>query len=128
MSQSRLIFSNFGVPRGAIFQKADGVVGRAWEPEFKGKDTDFGNQAKEFLKSWFSVCDVKGNLYDFKTNLWLDSAAVDRDGDVFVLLTQTKTGYPQIQHIPAHRVGTRNGVDRVERGTYRGLKIRNGVV
>jgi len=128
VSQSRLIFSNFGVPRGAIFQKADGVVGRAWEPEFKGKDTDFGNQAKEFLKSWFSVCDVKGNLYDFKTNLWLDSAAVDRDGDVFVLLTQTKTGYPQIQHIPAHRVGTRNGVDRVESGTYRGLKIRNGVV
>eukprot|EP01047_Picozoa_sp_COSAG01_P094790 COSAG01_NODE_25629_length_739_cov_0.710938_1_plen_82_part_10 len=32
VSQSRLIFSNFGVPRGAIFQKADGVVGRAWEP------------------------------------------------------------------------------------------------
>lgn len=128
ISQSRLVFSNFGVPRGAIFQKADGVVGRAWEPEFKGKDKDFGDAAKEFLRSWFNTCDVKGNLYDFKTNLWLDSAAIDRDGDVFVILTETKQGYPQIQHIPAHRVGSRNYGAKVDGGKYDGLKIKNGVV
>jgi len=131
VSQSRVIFSNFGVPRGAIFQKADGVVGRAWQPEFKGTDQDFGDAAKEWLKSWFSVCDVKGNLFDFHTNLWLDSAAIDRDGDVFVLLTETKTGYPQIQHIPAHRVGSRPKSVRDDIllvGKYRGLRIHNGVI
>ena len=55
MSQSRLVFSNFGIPRGAIFQKADGVVGRAWEPEFKGQDREFGEAAKEWLKSWYNI-------------------------------------------------------------------------
>ena len=131
MSQSRLVFSNFGIPRGAIFQKADGVVGRAWEPEFKGQDREFGEAAKEWLKSWYNICDVKGNLYDFKTSIWLDSAAIDRDGDVFVLLTESRSGFPQLQHIPAHRVGTRpesvkDGILIYSR--YRGRRIRNGVV
>lgn len=131
VSQSRVIFSNFGVPRGAIFQKADGVVGRAWQPEFKGEDQAFGEAAKEWLRSWFGVCDVKGNLFDFHTNLWLNSAAIDRDGDIFVLFTETQSGYPQIQHIPAHRVGTRpssakDNVLLVSR--YRGLRICNGVI
>jgi len=131
MSQSRLVFSNFGIPRGAIFQKADGVVGRAWEPEFKGTDKAFGDAAKDWLQSWYSSCDVKGNLYDFKTNIWLDSAAVDRDGDVFVLLTETKSGYPQLQHIPAHRVASRPESvkgDRLLVSKYRGKRISNGVV
>ena len=131
MSQSRLVFSNFGIPRGAIFQKADGVVGRAWEPEFKGQDREFGEAAKEWLKSWYNICDVKGNLYDFKTNIWLDSAAIDRDGDVFVLLTESRSGYPQVQHIPAHRVGSRaesvkEGI--LIHGRYRGKRIKNGVI
>jgi len=89
MSQSRVIFSNFGAPRGAILQRADGAIGRAWEPEFKGKDQAFGDAAKEWLHSWFNVCSVNGSLYDFKKLLHLDSIAIDRDGDVFVLLTQT---------------------------------------
>ena len=131
MSQSRLVFSNFGIPRGAIFQKADGVVGRAWEPEFKGTDQAFGEAAKEWLRSWYGVCDVKGGLYDFKTNIWLDSAAVDRDGDVFIILTQTDTGYPQLQHIPAHRVGTRHESAKsgvLIHGRYTGNRIKNGVI
>lgn len=131
MSQSRVIFSNFGVPRGAIMQKADGVVGRAWNPEFKGTDDAFGDAAKEWLESWFSVCSVQGALFDFRKLLHLDSIAIDRDGDVFVLLTETKTGYPQIQHIPAHRVGTRQSSakdDILLVGPYRGNRICNGVI
>jgi len=131
MSQSRVIFSNFGVPRGAIIQKADGVVGRAWEPEFKGTDSEFGDVAKDWLKNWFNVCSVQGSLFDFRKLLHLDSIAIDRDGDVFVLLTETKTGYPQIQHIPAHRVGTRPSSVKdniLLVGSYRGNKIINGVI
>ena len=131
MSQSRLVFSNFGIPRGAIFQKADGVVGRAWDPEFKGQDREFGEAAKEWLQAWYVAGDVKGSLYDFKTNCWLSSAAIDRDGDVFVLLTETESGYPQVQHIPAHRVGVRNDSHKdgtLIIGPYRGRKITNGVV
>ena len=128
LSQSRMVWTHFGVARGAIFQRANETVGRGWEPEFKGEDADFGKAAKEWLKSWYEVCDVKGNLYDFKTSLRLDSIALDRDGDVFVLLTESKSGYPQIQHIPAHRIGSRGYTKKVEDGDYKGLKICNGVV
>lgn len=104
ISQARLIFSNFGVPRGAIFQRADGVVGRAWEPEFLGADTEFGEAAMEWLRGWYGICDMRGESFDFKQSMWLNSVALDRDGDVFVQLVKTRSGYPKIQHIAAHRI------------------------
>lgn len=128
LSASRSVVSNNGVIKYAIQQKADSAVGRAWEPEFKGTDEDFATAAKDWLRSWFLTCDVRGNLYDFKTNINLDSVAIDRDGGVMVLLTETKTGYPQVQHIPAHRCGSRGYSKIVESGKYKGLKIKNGVV
>ena len=128
VSGSRSVCANNGVIRSAINQKADAVVGRAWEPEFKGEDDAFGAAAKDWLRAWYLVCDVRGNVYDFKTNINLDSKATDRDGGVFILLTETKAGYPQIQHIPAHQVGTRHNCDTVQAGEYKGLAIRNGVI
>ena len=128
LSASRSVYANNGAIKGAIVQKADASVGRAWEPEFKGEDQEWAKLAKDWLRSWYAVCDVRGSLYDFKQDLWLDSTAVDVDGGVFVLLTETKTGYPQIQHIPAHRIGSRNHKPIIEEGKYKGLKLRNGVV
>lgn len=128
LSASRSIYANNGAIKSAIVQKADASVGRAWEPEFKGEDQEWAKLAKDWLRSWYAVCDVRGSLYDFKQDLWLDSTAIDVDGGVFVLLTETKEGYPQIQHIPAHRIGSRNDRPIVETGKFKGLRIRNGVI
>tara|TARA_R110000803_G_scaffold24227_3_gene58640 strand:- start:2476 stop:4035 length:1560 start_codon:yes stop_codon:yes gene_type:complete len=128
LSASRSVVANNGAIKGAIVQKADAAVGRAWLPEFQGEDSEWGKIAKDWLKSWYSVCDVRGNLYDFQASLWLDSKAIDEDGGTFVLLTEAKSGYPQIQHIPAHRIGTRDYKPTVQTGKYRGLRIRNGVI
>ena len=38
LSASRSVVANNGAIKGALIQKADASVGRAWEPEFKGKD------------------------------------------------------------------------------------------
>jgi len=128
LSASRQVVANNGAIKGAIIQKADASVGRAWEPEFKGQDQEWAVLAKDWLRTWYATCDVRGSLYDFKADLWLDSYALDGDGGVFVLLTQTPTGYPQIQHIPAHRIGSRNDVSVVQDGRYKGLTMRNGVI
>jgi len=132
LSASRSVVANNGAIKGALIQKADAAVGRAWEPEFQGEDFEWAKLAKDWLRSWYSACDVRGSLYDFKQDLWLDSFAIDGDGGTFVLLTQTKAGYPQIQHIPAHRIGSRNsswnGVQVVQEGKYEGLTMRNGVI
>ena len=130
LTQSRLICANFGVPRAAIIQKADWAVGKAWDPQFLGADKDWADEhAKPFLEDWYKICDVRGDVYDFKSNLWLDSFAIDRDGDFFVLLTQTRSGYPQTQRIPAHRVGSRSDdMDGVKKGRFKGFKINKGII
>jgi len=129
LTQSRLIFGNFAVPRAASIQKADWAVGRAWEPEFNGEDMAWANEyALPFLADWYKLGDVRGCNFDFTTNLWLDSLATDRDGDYFILLTENELGYPMTQRIPAHRVGSRGFGQMVTRGKYAGKRIVNGCV
>jgi len=111
LSASRKLFLNLGPARGAIEQKAMYSVGRAWNPKFTGEDSDFGTAAASWLaNTWYGVADVRGGMHDFKTTLYLLSTAIDRDGEAFVLLTESKAGFPRIQHIPAHRIGNPNNV------------------
>jgi len=126
LSASRKLFLNLGPARGAIEQKAMYSVGRAWNPKFTGEDTAFGDVARSWLaNTWYGMADVRGGMHDFKTTLYLLSTAIDRDGEAFVLLTQTATGFPRIQHIPSHRIGS--SVYENERDQD-GNKMRDGIV
>lgn len=131
VSCARAIFQDYGPITGALIQKADNVVGRAWAPKFTGRDKEWGKLAKEWLESqWFGNCDVRGRAWDFKTLLWLDSVAVDRDGDFFIHLTESANGYPLTQRISVNRVGMRgytaNG--KLTEGRYAGYRISHGVI
>jgi hypothetical protein len=56
---------------------------------------------------------------------------LDRDGEVFILLTEHDSGYPALQIIPSHRIRQkdyRHGTDTVESGVYRGATISDGVI
>ncbi len=132
---SRRLYANMGIVKGAIDQRAMYAVGRAWLPKFQGEDKEWGSQAADWLQNeWFSVCDVRGQSHDWQTGLYLDSVHIDRDGDVGIMLTETDTGYPQIQRIPAHRIGGRYnvGVDPqtglVTTGPWRGYRMVSGVI
>jgi capsid protein len=126
LSASRRMYINIGVARGAIDQKAMYSVGRAWQPDFLGTDTDFGTEAKDWLvNQWYGIGDVRGGMHDFVTSLFLLSVAIDRDGEAFILLTQTADGYPRYQHIPAHRV---SGDTYGNGQKMRGGTLRDGVV
>jgi hypothetical protein len=133
VSGSRKLFENFGPWSTPMVQKADNVIGRAWSPSYFGEDREWGNMAKEWLENqWYGNCDVRGRAWDFKTLLWLDSVAIDRDGDFLIYLTKSKEGYPLTQRISVNRIGQRhssgNSVTRVEYGAYKGLKISHGVI
>jgi hypothetical protein len=130
LSASRRLFSNMGLPRGAIIQKANYSVGRAWDAKFLGSNRSWGQQAEEWLRyQFYPVSDVRGNMYDFKTNLHIDSISIDRDGDYGVMLTESKNGFPQFQRFGAHRIGQRDNQKKtVESGPYKGAKIKNGVI
>jgi capsid protein len=129
-SLSNRLYTNMGIPRAAINQKADYAVGSAFLPKYTGpSDFDDGRQIAAFLqKSWFPRCDVRGGIYDWWKLLELSSIAIDRDGDVFWLLVRGSDGYPRIQQIPAHRVGNGGDYGTVTSGKWKGRKIVDGVI
>jgi len=130
LSDSRKLYCNLGPVTGAIDDKATYSVGRAWNAKFCGKDAEWGAQAEKWVNEmWYPMADARGPMFDFKTDLFLQSVSVDRDGEVYVYLTESKDGWPQIQLLPAHMIGDRNNTNFViENGPYKGLRCVQGVV
>lgn len=125
-SHARRIYLNFGPIKNAINQRSMYSVGRAFVPTFKGKDKAFGDAATEWLnESFYPIGDTRGGMHDFKTNLFGWSSAIDVDGEIFILLTETKTGYPQYQGIPSHRIQSPWGMAD---GPMRGGYLQDGII
>ena len=126
MSQARRIYINFGPIKSAINQRSMYSVGRAFMPEFKGTDQEFGRAATDFLNdTFYPIGDSRGGMHDFKTNLFTWSSAIDVDGEIFILLTETKNGFPIYQGIPSHRIATPRGIPN---GPMRGGELKDGIV
>lgn len=129
ISDSRKLYCNLGPAKAAIDDRATYAVGRSWQPKFTGEDKAWGKIAEQWLvEEWYPTADIRGGMFDFVTDLRLLSVSADRDGEIYVLLTESKDGWPQIQLIPATMIGTRRGEEFVETGAYRGLRIMQGVI
>lgn len=126
MSQSRRIYLNFGPIQNAIVQRSTYSVGRAFVPQYKGDDDDFGQEATSWLTNiFYGIGDSRGGMHDMKTNLYGWSTALDVDGETFILLTETANGFPKYQSIPSHRIATPN---KMADGPMRGGTLQDGIV
>ena len=124
----RLVF-NQGPAKEAIRQKASYSVGQAWNPMYNGADAAVGNEAASWLQNvWYPLCDVRGGGHDWRELLMTVSKCMDRDGESFVLLTASREGFPQLQQIPSYQIWSKDKVEFVERGFYRGMYIHDGVI
>jgi capsid protein len=130
LSDSRKLYCNLGPVTGAIDDKATYAVGRAWNAKYCGKDKKWGKKAEQWVNEmWYPMADARGPMFDFKTDLFLQSVSIDRDGEIYIYLTASPDGWPQIQLLPAHMIGDRNNTDTVVRsGPYSGLRTIQGVV
>ncbi len=131
LSDSRKLYCNLGPVTGAINDKATYSIGRAWTAKFTGSDTEWGKKAEQWVNEvWYPVADARGSNYDFKSDLFVSSVSIDRDGEIFVYLTEGKDGFPLIQLLPAHMIGQRDHQDgdRLTSGPYKGLKMIQGVI
>lgn len=130
VSGSRKMFQNFPPAEGAITQKADNVVGRAWDSIFKGEDKTWGKAAADWINNqWYGMCDIRGTSIDFKSLLWLDCVALDRDGDFLIAFEPTESGWPMTRRIPANRIGQRQMFNcKITQGKYKGATIKHGVI
>lgn len=129
-SLSRRLFTNMGVPRAAIRQKANYSVGVAWLPKYLGPDQESGKQVESWLnKAFLPVCDVRGGMHDWHCFLNLCSVAIDRDGEAFVVLTyEGNKDKARLQHLPSHLVKTKLDEKVVSTGRYAGAAIRDGII
>lgn len=132
VSSSNKAFWNFGPLQGAIEEKAMYAVGKSWQPRHVGGKGNpdvraWGDLVEDWLvNQFYPVAYVNG--MDFVTGLYLDSVAIDRDGDCFTLYTEARDGYPQFQAIPWHAVASEENGLVPEGSQYAGLQIYNGVI
>ena len=125
-SAARKLYWNNGMVNAAIDQKSMLTVGMAMRPIFTGMDREWGKQAEAVLLDWMQIAYLDGKSW--WEGLRLESVAIDREGDLLTILTTTATGYPQLQQVPWHQIGSRGDDGVLTEGRYRGLKIYNGVI
>jgi len=128
VSCSRKLYGNFPPVKGAVDSKATYAIGRAWLPISQSTDKVWARQAEALLRELFyPIADVSGR--DLVSQLFLGSVGVDRDGGFGVLLTESKTGFPQVQFVSADRIAGRSASEaKLESGPFRGRKMVNGVI
>lgn len=129
-SLSSRLYTNVGVLKACVDQKADYSVGEAWIPSYIGRtDIDDGKAIAKFLQDVFlPQCDIRGGIFDWWKMLELTSIAIDRDGDVFIMFVKGQDNFPRIQIIPSHRCHSPAGETVVKDGDFKGYNIRDGVI
>lgn len=125
-SVARKLYWNNGMVNAAIDQKSMLSVGMAMRPIFTGADREWGKQAEAVLLDWYQICYLDGKSW--WEGLRLESTAIDREGDLLTILTTSTSGYPQLQQVPWHQIGSRGDEGPLTTGRYAGLKIYNGVI
>lgn len=128
VSMSRQLVLNNGLLKGILEDKATGVVGDAFQPEFVGEDLEWAEKfALPYLQEWMPRAELRGIL-GFGDLQFQKSTNMDSDGDVFRVLTKRRNGEAAIQLIKAHRIGQRELGDVIQGGEYNGFSIENGVI
>lgn len=128
ISDARYIVSTFPPVQGGVQQKSHYVTQAGFSPGFKGKNKGWGRIAREALMMAHGVIDVRGDLFNWNKDWQIGCTMWDIDGGFFIVQGETETGYPQIQCLESHRVGTRSGETEVATGPYKGLRILNGII
>lgn len=135
---ARQLYTANGELRGPVNEKATLANSGGWIPRFVGKRTarTVRNRYEEWAWNWMKVCDIRGQPYDFFTDMYLASISMDRDGEAAVIFTQNRDGNPRLQWVANHRIYSHQNIFVVTERTlpngrenpYYGMKMNNGVV
>lgn len=128
---SRQLVAGLGNISAAIAQKNEYAVGDSWKVQYTGKsDESWGQEMEEWINEiWYPNCDIRGQNYDFTTNLFLSGIAFDVDGDdLMVLAENLDTHFPLLQFLPTHRIGNGKQRDTIKSGKFAGAKVDQGVI
>lgn len=126
---ARNLFASMPDLGGALISKASWCVSSGFAPVYTGTNKEWGDATEVWLSEiFYPVCNVLGPNFDFRTTLTLSSLSLDVDGDSGLLLTTTRSGFPQIQLIPSHRIAQRDDSKTIAEGKFSGYDIADGVI
>lgn len=130
MSAARHLRANFPPIGAAIEQMAMYSIGVGFNMQSLSKNSAWAEQAEEIIYEWDRVGNMKGPNFFMQETLKLAIKTIITDGDFNQILTEGSDGYPMIQNIPSHRIGSRlnTGINIVEGGAYDGMTIINGII
>lgn len=105
MALSRKCFYNNAIVRGAVRDKALYSVGSGIgiRPQAMTGDQAWDDAAEAWWENWSRQPEISGR-HDMRGLQMLVSEAIDRDGEIFAILTARQDGVPSVQIVEAHRV------------------------
>jgi lambda family phage portal protein len=105
MALSRKCFYNNAIVRGAVRDKAMYSVGSGIgiRPQAMSGDQAWDDAAEQWWENWARSPEISGR-HDMRSLQMLVSEAIDRDGEIFAILTAKTDGAPAVQIVEAHRV------------------------
>lgn len=107
MTLGRHMFWRFPALMGMILEQANLAVG-SFVPQYTGRNKKWGEEAQKVLTEWHKIMDIAGYPYDYDSFVQGKVINPIVDGEDFTLLTENPDGFPLIQIIPTHRIGSRN--------------------
>jgi hypothetical protein len=119
LSLGRWLGKNVPAVEGALNEQCE-YASAVFAPQFTGTDREWGDRAEKWLASHHEICDVAGWPYGMRHYRRMLLLSVLRDGEMGTLLTQTPGGYPQLQIVPSHRIGSSRSESVVN---YAGLRL-----
>jgi lambda family phage portal protein len=100
---SRKLFYNNALVRSAIRDKATYSVGSGIKPQANSGDPAWDDAAEAWWAEWAKSPEISGR-HDMRRLQVLVSEAIDRDGEIFCVLTSKRDGMPAVQVVESHRV------------------------
>lgn len=130
LTLARSLFTECPDLGGALIQKASWVVGPgSYTPVSLAEDKAWADAAEDWLvNQFYPIASVHGANYPFNQLLYLTSLQLDIDGDSGLYFTTTRSGFPQVGLVAAHRIGCRGGETEVKEGKFAGYAITDGVI
>lgn len=121
LSLARYLFANVGFVKGAIRDIARYSVGKGILPQSQIAEKPIRQAYEDYWKEWCKIPEVSGR-WNYNQICFLSSVAIDVDGDIGRIYTETPEGFPQLQMVLAHRIGggeQKNGwTDGVKLNSY----------
>lgn len=106
LSHARRLRANVGFVAGVVRDLQLYTLGSVGlTPKSTSLNNAWAKEADDYFEQWSNICDVT-NRFNFRQMQRLSLALLVVDGDFGIVLTETAKGFPRIQLIEGHNIGS----------------------